>query len=88
VIVASANALRPCASDLGHVLFRHLTLPSHSLPFPAATAAAAAAITFYICLDRPLPGAPLGGLPVYSPHTQHRTCAGVLRFASTPLSGV
>jgi hypothetical protein len=25
---ASANALRPCASDLGHVLSRHLTLPS------------------------------------------------------------
>ena len=41
----------------------------HSLPFSTATAAAATATTFYVCLDRPLPGAngaPLGGLPVYS----------------------
>ena len=37
-----------------------------SIPVPSATAAAATAIAFYIFLDRPLPGAPLGGLPVDS----------------------
>jgi len=46
---------------------------SSTLHFPSfasipSTAAAAMSITFYICLDRPLPGAPVGGLPVYSTH--------------------
>jgi hypothetical protein len=58
----SATVVSNKEKDLGHLLFKHL------ITLPAATAAAATATTFYICLDRPLSGAPLGGLPVYSTH--------------------
>ena len=61
-------------------MFKHLTLSFirfHSQPRRLATATA---ITVYICLNRPLPGAPLGGLPFYS---THNTCLFGLIYKTT-----
>jgi hypothetical protein len=76
----SATVISKKEKGLGHVLFKHLTLSFirfHSQPRRLATATA---ITVYICLNRPLPGAPLGGLPFYS---THNTCLFGLIYKTT-----
>jgi hypothetical protein len=51
---------------LGRILFKHLALPSFG-SIPSRDGCSCDGCYIFICLDRPLPGALLGGLPVYSP---------------------